>query len=67
MNKDDFIGPPTIWVLLTVVGGITTALGLILTLEYVNKRLSPQTTSSSAQPSLTVSVESHSELDLLLF
>lgn len=43
MNKDEFIGPPTIWVVLTVVGGITTALGLIVTLEYASKRLSPKT------------------------
>ena len=43
MNKDEFIGPPTIWVVLTVVGGIATALGLIVTLEYASKRLSPKT------------------------
>ncbi|EKU97889.1 hypothetical protein Lepto7375DRAFT_7134 [Leptolyngbya sp. PCC 7375] len=56
MNNDDFIGPPTIWVVLTVVGGIATALGLIVTLEYVSRRLSPET-SSIPQSSLTVSVE----------
>lgn len=67
MNKDEFIGPPTIWVLFTVVGGITTALGLILALEYVNKRLSPQSTGSLVQPSVAVSVTSHLELDLFHF
>ncbi len=57
MNQDEFIGPPTIWVVFTVVGGIATALGLIITLEYANKRLSPKA-NSIAQSSLADPVES---------
>ena len=33
-------GPPTIWVISTVVGGIVTGVGLILGLEYLIDRLS---------------------------
>ncbi len=63
MNQDNFIGPPTIWVVLTVIGGITTAVGLIITLEYVSKRLSPRT-SSAVKSSLTVPLESHLEIQI---
>lgn len=45
MHEDNFIGPPTIWVVLTVIGGVATALGLIITLESINRRLSPKTSS----------------------
>ena len=41
MNDDNFEGPPTTWVVLTVIGGIATALGLIAGLEYLSDRLSP--------------------------
>ena len=58
MNKDDFIGPPTIWVVLTVFGGIATALGLIITLEYAIRRLSPKTRSVTTS-SLILPVESY--------
>ncbi|MEA5464819.1 hypothetical protein [Leptothoe sp. PORK10 BA2] len=57
MNQDEFIGPPTIWAVLTVVGGIATALGLIITLEYASKRLSPKA-QSATDTSLTSVVES---------
>ena len=60
MNQDNFIGPPTIRVVLTVAAGIATAVGLIIFLEHVSKRLSP-TNSSIVQSSLTMSGESYSE------
>ena len=64
MDKDyDFIGPPTIWVIFTVIGGITTAVGLIIALEYADKRLSPKPSttkpSTTVQSSLTMSRESY--------
>ena len=66
MNKDEFIGPPTIWVVLTVFGGIATALGLIITLEYASRRLSPKT-HSLTKSSLTVPLENHLEKDFYHF
>ncbi|ESA38988.1 hypothetical protein N836_29780 [Leptolyngbya sp. Heron Island J] len=66
MNEEDFIGPPTIWVVLTVLGGIATALGLIITLEYAIRRLSPKT-GSATKLSLIVSVESHLEREFIRF
>lgn len=60
MNQDKLMGPPTIWVVLTVLGGIATALGLIATLEYASRRLSPQTRSVT-KSSLILSVESNLE------
>ena len=41
MHDDDFEAPPTVWVVITVVGGIATGLGLIVSLEYLGDRLSP--------------------------
>ncbi len=58
MNKDEIMGPPVIWVVLTVVGGIATALGLIVTLEYASKRLSPNTHSTIRFP-LTSAINSY--------
>lgn len=56
MNQDEFIGPPTVWVVFTVVAGIATALGLIITLEYASKRVSPETQSVDTR-SFTSSLE----------
>ena len=66
MNKEDFMGPPTIWVVLTVLGGISTALGLIITLEYASRKLLPKT-GSAIKPSLLVSIEGRSERDFNYF
>lgn len=66
MNKEDFVGPPTIWVVITMLGGIATALGLIITLEYASRRLSPKT-DSATQLFLIVSIESLLERDFIHF
>ena len=45
MHDDDFEAPPTVWVVITVVGGIATGIGLIVCLEYLGDRLSPDSRS----------------------
>ncbi len=41
MHYDEFEAPPTIWVVMSVVGGIATGLGLITSLEYLGDRFFP--------------------------
>lgn len=45
MDNQDFEAPPTGWVVLTVIGGVATGLGLIASLEYLSDRLSPNSQS----------------------
>jgi len=44
MYDSEFDAPPTFWVVATVVGGIATGLGLVISLEYLGDRLSANRT-----------------------
>jgi len=55
MNDENFEGPPAVLAFLTVVGGIATAIGLILTLEYVSDRLRLSTPAQSMNHSVQIS------------
>lgn len=43
INDYEFDAPPTLLVLMTIFGGIITGLGVVLSLEYLGDRLSPNT------------------------
>ena len=45
MHDDDFEAPQTVWVVITVFGGIATGFGLIFSLEYLGDRLFPESRS----------------------
>ena len=48
MDNNDFEAPPTGWVVFTVIGGIATGLGLIVSLEYLGDRLSLNSQSNNS-------------------
>jgi hypothetical protein len=63
MNHDgDFQRPPTIWVIVSFVGGIATGIGLIIGLESLSDRLSLNQAVSTTGDTAIVSMTSPKSL-----
>ncbi|AFY39813.1 hypothetical protein Lepto7376_3633 [[Leptolyngbya] sp. PCC 7376] len=60
MQDEDFEGPPTVWVVGTVIAGVLSGIGLVMVLEYFSDRLSPDQSCLSGQCGLEVVVENPS-------
>lgn len=54
MNEQEFAAPSLGWAVLPVIGGIATGIGLILGLEWLGDRLTPEDYATSRQTVIEV-------------